>query len=403
MSFAYHCDEPHGPDGNGDSNSYSDWFSAVSHVGGHILLEDEEEIDDDDDYVKEQEYWKKLVHKALKQGNNESVVSSTQDESDERSFSLANPVQEVACPPLWSIPMLPAENPLDSIDPESSEEKSSVASATPSLTNVPFVSLDVLLEPTMTKGALDRSDCEVKPVISLRSQNHVVISSTLLPSCIPSYIYIPPTALSSTIDSELLDIHDPTELLIYHPAEGCWPEPIHRLHRLLLQCSKSSPSENLQLLLADILTCIQQHPETCQVRYPLALPESHLPTLPTYFFPLTYFCLQKCLQGVQVAYDACPEVVGCINDPETGWIPLAFACVSNSSVRNLELIQFVIGLPGWRKTDHAPGPADHPSLALSMFRSRSPCHACLVGAISYGCTVARRTRLHSRHVSLSKY
>jgi hypothetical protein len=345
MSVFCDYDEPHASFNKScGSNSYCDWLSPTCEDSSRL---------DDDDVFKEQEYWKNLVRKALKQGNDESVVSSTQDESEVSIFSLGNnPDLEKSF--VWSVPMLPIGNPTDSsIEPEKCEAESSFSSTPSSLAKVPFVSLDISLEEPTTTSPLIHFDHDNKPRLS-----HVA-STQVLPLSIPSYIYISPTGVNATSsEPELLDIYDPTELQLYQSEENSWPEPVHRLHRLLLQYSQSSfpNDDNRQRFLTDILSCIQEHPETCQIRYPLPRPVfiSQATFCDSgYYFPLTYFCLTNCLEGAQVAYQACPEVIGCINDPESGWIPLAYACLgSNYSRSTLELIQFLLSVypDGVRRT-----------------------------------------------------
>jgi hypothetical protein len=327
------------------SNVYIDWMSPSN--------DDSSRLEDEEDVVKEQEYWRNLVYKALKQGNDESVVSSTQDESDVISFSLEkNPDLDISY--VWSVRVMSPESGADSsVEPDNCVAESSFASAPSSLANVPFVSLDISLEEPTTTTPLMLFDHQREP-----RPSHVAAPLSLLLS-IPSFIYIPHTAVNTTSEAELLDIYDPTELLIYQPNENVWPEPVHRLHQLLQKVSLSSYSsdENQQNLMTDILTCIQEYPETCQIRYalPRYVDDCSQSSFSDsgYYFPLTYFCLLGYLEGIKVAYQACPEVVGCINDPESGWIPLAFACLSSTGSKSrLELIQYLLSVypDGIRRT-----------------------------------------------------
>lgn len=346
MSTVYDFGELHGGFNKSfGSNTYSDWLSPTS--------DDSSRLDDEEYVVKEREHWRNIVHKALKEGNDQSLVSSTQDESDVSSFPLET-IPDFEISYVWSVPILPFRNSSDSsVDPDKCEAEPSLASDSSSIASVPFVSLDISLEePTTTT-----------PLICFNDNNEPSPSNTAatlaLPLSIPPFIYVPlVTMKTGKNEPEMLDIYDPTDLQIFNTDDRSWPEPVHRLHRLLLQYSQAScPSDsNEQLFFTDVLSCIQEHPETCLIRYPLPRPLVKFRDTFSdsgYYFPLTYFCFFQCLEGVRVAYQACPEVVGCINDPVSGWIPLAFACLSYChSTSSLELIKFVISVypDGVRRT-----------------------------------------------------
>jgi hypothetical protein len=276
------------------------------------------------------------------------------------------------------------------------DDQSSFASTPPSVTNVPFISLDVSLveaegirsrtthhydypttitTPTTTRSSGSSSSSHGSDMIPFRCHKNVITTKPTT-SCgtIPTSIYIPhdevvlamqddgctnwnnnhtTTTTTTTTNTEHGEIYDPTEVLRYEQLHDlvyisdAMKDHADTMYQLLQQYMQQPDQISIQ---NDIVTHIQQYPETCQIRY--TIPTTHtvpsddgtssnrirpLPT--TSWYPFTYFCSTNWLVGVQTAYDVYPEVVGCMNDPTTlGYLPLACACAYGSNVATVQFL-----------------------------------------------------------------
>jgi hypothetical protein len=344
------------------------------------------------DDEKEQEYWKNLIHKALHGTSSNdvmvfhhdsySVISSTQEESDVSSYidnhsTLSNiennemylPVVTHPCTVTATVtsshPSIDGHDNKNKNDNHDDDYSSFIDGNSMELTNVPFVSLhDGILrftEDTPLQRPLLTAD-KIIPDILFGTNNHYKKQHQqqfhVTTATIPMYIYIQieEPNIEEYADEFYLDINDATELYVYdHTLQQFlyndrfflsneFYTNTERLYNLLIEHSTCPTNTSIQ---TQILNCIHHDPTLCQVRFKLPVPSLRVhqvdeTTSPKTIicYPLTYFCITKWLLGVQTAYNAYPEAIGCINDIELfGYIPLAYACLYKSTY---EIVNFLL-------------------------------------------------------------
>jgi hypothetical protein len=255
-------------------------------------------------------------------------------------------------------------------------------------------------------------------------------------ACIPWHIYIPTLTNDANSNNHGLDgaamdndcgcgaasvatehvtlqteILDPTEPLFYGHD---WTEHNHHLLSNELQQAADTMHDLLGQhwqnpscphIVQDIVACIQEHPETCQVRYPpmdLGIASSSASSSATTstapvpwrrnlggigvgaVYPLSYFCVTACLTAVQAAYAAFPEAIGSA-DACLG-LPLHYAChhapldTPCLVTRSRHVIEFLVSTFGdaVRRTNDVHQTALH--LACSRDRPSPDIVALLVAA-----------------------